>query len=139
MRICAGFTLAMRPTGIWGGIGRLLVAPCAIGLGLVLSAAQHADARQAQAPQVPPDINNIMQQQRQIVQQQEQARRDELERQRQPQAQAPGPAGSARGPDPGAGGALHCGAQVRLRGGRAPEGRRYQEAGSRRENSPANA
>ncbi len=96
----------MRPAGIWGGIGRLLVAPCAIGLGLVLSAAQHADAQQAPAPQVPPDINNIMQQQRQIVQQQEQARRDELERQRQPQAQAPAQQAAPEAPAPAQ--AAHC-------------------------------
>jgi hemolysin activation/secretion protein len=93
----------MRPAGIRGGIGRFLVAPCAIGLGLVLTATGQAEAQQQPAP---PDINHIMQQQRQIVQQQEQARRDELERQRQPQAQAPAQQAAPEAQTPAQ--AAHC-------------------------------
>ena len=76
----------MLPVSVAGNrseLGRLLLAPLALGVGLVLCAGGQANAQQ---PAVP-NVNQIMQQQQQIVQQQEQSRRDEIQKQRQTQPQ----------------------------------------------------
>jgi hemolysin activation/secretion protein len=93
---------ALRLPGGAAGVRRFAVAPCALGLVLALGSAGRAEAQQQQP--TPPNVNQIMQQQRQIVQQQEEARRGELEKQHQTQAPAQQAAPEAQTPAQ----ASHC-------------------------------